>query len=298
MSFSLEKFKNIDLEKLNHFYLIFRERSIKKVSEEFNISSSTLRHSLSTIESKLELKLYQTSKKTFIPTDDAKNLFELCKSLIEVTNTYQKGLVGRSEGPLKENLIIITTTTLANFYLPNILKRFDNYHPEVEVKVYCGSEYMKLKDYAFDVIIGPEINNINLVKYKIGKAEYKLYCSSTLKKKLAHINSPKELKGENLLLFSGEHFLDSNLIRNNKVKVISNSYPFLLNMCHQGLGILSCFNIKALHALRINLDIEELCPNYITETEQGYFYYNRFTDKGTIIRKLYNITEEYFKETL
>ena len=298
MSFSLENFRNIDLEKLNHFYLVFRARSIKKVTEEFKISSSTLRHSLSTIENKLGLKLYQTSKKSFIPTDDAKNLFELCKSLIEVTNSYQKGLIETPNVPLKEKLIIITTTTLANFYLPNILKRFDCYYPDVEVEVYCGPEYMKLKDYAFDVIIGPEINNINLVKYQLGKAEYKLYCSSNLKKKLCNVNSPKELKGQNLLLFSGQHFLDPNLIHNNKVKVISNSYPFLLNMCHQGVGILSCFNIKALDALRIKLDIEELCPDYITETEQGYFYYNRFTDKGTIIRKLYNITEEYFKETL
>jgi len=297
MTLSLEKLKNIDLEKLYHFYLIFRERSIKKVSDQHHISTSTLRHSLTTLENKLDLNLYQTSKKTFIPTDEGKKLFSLCRNIIEVVNTYQDDLDKNEKPKVQKDFIILTTTTLANYYLPAILKEYDEFYPDVEVKVYCGPEYLNISNYnyAFDVIISPKINNTNLVMKKVGKFEYKFYCSPDLKQKLNHLKSPKDMKDQNLLMFSGQHYLSESIIKKNKIKAVSNSYPFLLHLCSQGHGILSCFNTKVFESLHIKVDIEEIFSDYITEVEDGYFYYNRLTDKMEMIEKLFSITTNFLK---
>ncbi len=295
MTLSIEKLKNIDLEKLYHFYLIFRERSIKKVSDHYHISTSTLRHSLTTLETKLDLKIYRPSKKMFIPTDEGKNLFELCRNLIEVLNTYQNEIDKDKALETKKDLIILTTTTFANYYLPVILKKYNEFYPDLQIQVHSGSEYLNTSDYAFDVIIAPKINNVNLVIHKLDKFIYKFYCSPELKKKIGNIKSPSELKNQNLLLYSGQHLLDDNIIKNNKIKVVSNPYPFLLNLCSQGLGIISCFNIKVLNSLRLGIDIEELFSDYVTEMDYGYFYHHRLTDKADMIERLYSITYNYLK---
>ncbi len=293
MTLSVEKLRNIDFEKLYHFYLIFRERSIKKVSDHHNLSTSTLRHSLLTLETKLDLKLYRPSKKTFIPTEDGVKFFELCRSIIEVVNTYQNESDKEEE---KKDFIILTTTTIANYYLPAILKKFDDYYPDVQIQVYCGPEYfLNLSNYAFDVIIAPKINNINLAIKKLGKFTYKFYCSPDLKKRLSHLKSPTELKDQNLLLLSGVHMLDEIIIKQNKIKAISNSYPFLLHLCAQGLGILSCFNTKIFESLHLNIDIQEIFSDYTTESEELYFSYNRLTDKGKMIDNLFSLTDHYLE---
>jgi len=234
MKLLMEKLRNIDLEKLYHFYLIYRERSITKVADHNNLSISTLRHSLLTLETKLDLKLYTLSKKTFIPTEDGEELFNLCRNIVEVFNNYQNDLDKNKKSEEKKDFIILTTTTLANYYLPVILKKYDEFYPDVQVQVYCGPEYfLNISNYAFDVIIAPKINNINLVTKKLGKFIYKFYCSPDLKKHLDDIKSPLEMKDQNLLLFSGVHLLDESIIKQNKIKAISNSYPFLIHLCGQ-----------------------------------------------------------------
>jgi len=297
MTLLTDKLRNIDLEKLYHFYLIFRERSIKKVSDHHPLSTSTLRHSLFTLEKKLDLKLYRPSKKTFIPTEDGIKLFELCRNIIEVVNSYQSELDKNENLEAKKDLVILTTTTIANYYLPAILKKYDECYPDLQIQVYCGPEYfLNLSNYAYDVIIAPKINNTSLVMKKLGNFAYKFYCSPHLKKQLGHLESPTELKGQNLLLFSGIHLLEENIIKQNKIKAISNSYPFLLHLCAQGLGILSCFNTKIFESLSLGIDIEEIFSDYITESEDVYFYYNRLTDKGKMVDNLFSLTDTFLEK--
>lgn len=292
----IEKLKNIDLEKLYHFYLIFRDRSIKKVSDQYGITVPTLRYSLSTIEKQLDIKLYQSSKKSFVPTEEGKDLFSLCRSIIESLNKYEEKKLNDPAKIVKKDLVIITTTTHANYYFPIILKRFREKHPNAEIKVYSGPEYYNKPDYAFDVIVGPKVVNENLVQQKLGTFSYKFYCSSVLKQKLKHVTRPEDMTDQNLLMFSGQHLLSNEIIRKNNVVIATNSYPLLIHLCSLGVGILSCFDRKVLNKLNFQLDIEELFSDYATEVEEGYFYYNRFTDKSEMIDDLYEITSNFLKE--
>ena len=295
MIYSLDSLKNIDLEKLYHFYLVYRERAIKKASDEHHISVSTLRHSLNTIEQKLGIKLSEPSKKSFIPTQDATELFQVTTDIIQIFNSSQSNLKA-NDFEREDKIILVTTTTFANYYLPPIIKEFNEVFPNVTIEVLCGSEYLRALNFAYDVIISPKINNTSLSMHQIGKFRFKFYCAKGVRDKYATVKTPGELKDANLLLFSGQHFLDERIIKNNKVRLISNSYPLLIHACMQGLGILSCFESKTLSNLGLNVDIVDMFPDYITEEDYGYFYYNRLTDKMEMIEQFFSITTNFLKE--
>jgi|GEM_PF-6376299 len=294
MKFSVDDLKNIDIEKLNHFYLIYREKSILETSRKHDISLPILRHSLKTIELKLGIKLYYPSKRSFLPTEEAKDLFEFSEELINLLNKYKTTLpnnkVNKNE---QRNLIIVTTTTIAHYYLPDYITIFLRDNPNVTVQIYSGPEYVNNRDFAFDILIGPDLNESNLIKKKFKRFVFKFYCSKGLKVKLSNISSPFDLKDQQLLLFAGTHYIDQKIIDNNEKLITSNSYPFLISMCSQGLGILSSLEIKNLVKFYKFLDIEVIFEDYDSEVEISYFYFSRLNKNVELINSFFNLINEY-----
>lgn len=289
MQFSLDDLKNIDIEKLNHFYLVFKTRSTKEASAKYNIALPVLRHSLKTIEKKLNIKLSHASKKAFYPTDAAMDLFELCSDLINLINNHKNKIDLKLEKEIKRELVIVTTTTLAHFFLPEILEAFAKKHPLVSVKVYAGPEYVNNREFAFDLLLAGNLGDGDLIKKKFRTFHYHFYCSSKLYNTLKHLKTPMDIQGQNLLLFAGEHFLEDGFIKNNNVKFISNSYPFLINMCHMGCGIISSIDFNSLNKLYKNFDLVPLFENHVTEVDDAYLYFSRHSAKIDLIEDLERI---------
>jgi len=299
MLFSIEGLKNLDIEKLNHFSLVFKEHSIKKASEKYNINARILRHSLDTIEKKLSIKLYHASKKSFLPTEEAVHLFNFCNDFINLLNRYNDQFFNK--GIIKDNkreIIIVTTTTLAHYFLPKIVTHFLLNKPNVSIKLYAGPEYIQNRNFAFDILLAGNLDSEYLIKRKLGSFYYQFYGNTAMKEHLSDIQDPKDLKNQNLLLFAGDHLIDSHIILNNNAKIISNSYPFLLEMCNNGVGIVSCFNFKKLSVLYENSDMMPIISNYYSEIEDTFFYFNSHSDKLDLIEELYSLSFESCKRDI
>lgn len=272
MQFTLDKLKNIDIEKLNHFYMVFKYKSFTQAAKQSQIPAHVLRHSLKMIETKLDIKLRHPNKQNFFPTDAAKDLFPLCENLINVINAHKETLnIGLSE-TLQREFTIITTTTFAHFYLPPILKEFADLNPHVTIRVLCGPEYTNNREFTFDVMLANNLEYPGLIKKKIADCVYHFYAAPKVVQTLQDLKNIKALEGQNLLLFSGEHFLDEQIIQKNKVRFVSNSYPFLVKMCEMGTGLLSFFQFSSKTAPKL----EKIFNTYVTEKEETYLYYNRF----------------------
>lgn len=298
MQFSLDDLKNIDIEKLNHFYLVFKTRSTKEAAIKYNISPPVLRHSLKTIEKKLNLKLSHASKKGFYPTNAAMDLFELCNDLINLISSHKGKIDLKLEKEVNREFIIVTTTTLAHYFLPEILEVFAKKHPLVTVKVYSGPEYVNNREFAFDLLLAGNLGAGDLIKKKFKTFHYHFYCSPEFYETIKHIKKPSDLKGQDLLLFTGEHFLDDDFIKQNNVKFVSNSYPFLINMCHMGCGILSSIDFKSMNKFHNNIHLVPLFESHITEIDYGYLYFSRHSAKIDLIEDIESLIFSSVKNDL
>lgn len=299
MAFSTVNIRNVDIEKLNHFYLIYRAKSIIDAARKNEIDVNVLRHSLRTIEKKLNTKLFHAKNKDFSPTPDGLSLYKICEEIVNLFNKFNNSIFQEDKSAvIKQDFIIVASTTLAHFVLPEILLTLSEMHPELSIHVYSGPEYFSNPDFVFDVRYGPKTFEKSFVNRKMQSFKYYLYVNTELKKRLSHIKSVDALKNQDLLIFSGQHLVDKKIIEKNNIKFLSSSYPLLVEMCSRGLGILSIFNIKDLNETYGQFDLVPLFDNYVSEDAEGSFCFSRLNSKQKIIEDFYKIVTNFLENRI
>lgn len=289
-----DKLRQIDLDKLQNFYSLFREGSISMASAVTGVSRRTYYHDLAVLEEAFGTKLYLSGKKNFVLTDEGRKLAYFCKSTIDSLSIVTEEEEGFNEG----DLIIHTTPSMGAYYFPEVIEIFRKKYPRICINMMTGSEYFTSKHHDFDVSIGPYLSDKrDLSQHLLKNFEYGYFASQ---KYLIEYGTPEKLENlvnHNLLCFAGEHLIPNEILIQNSVIVKSNLYIALLNMCLKGIGIcslpLDLYNIKVSDDKY--LELVRVLPSIISESEPSYFSFYRFTKKEKAIRDLFEIVKNLLK---
>jgi len=123
-----------DLDDLAAFAAIARRRSFRAAAVERGVSVSTLSQTLRDLEARLDLRLINRTTRSVALTRDGAMLAEVARrvtgELAEVT------LALRAEAQLQKGLVtVVAMPTFAYMLLPQLMCRYADQHPQVEVRL-------------------------------------------------------------------------------------------------------------------------------------------------------------------
>lgn len=124
---------NINLNLLKYFYEVVNEGNITRASENLMISQPAITKSIKELESELNVKLLERSKKGVIPTLEGKILYEHTKEILNQVNTTIN-IIESSKNTGGE-LYIGATTTNFMIFIKEALNQFKKKYPNIHIKI-------------------------------------------------------------------------------------------------------------------------------------------------------------------
>lgn len=288
--------KNVDLGKFATFKLLVKEGSFAAASRISGMTYSSLSHDMATLEKGLEQKLFHPTKRKFVPTDEGLTLLKLFDEFI--IKLQQTESENRSAYVCSE-LTVASTVTINHFLVIQTIEILRHKYPKTHFKLLSGPEYTKQANYDLDVdiLIGPSpTHRPDMAQREIWTSHYGYFATDMYLEKYPPIQTIKDLKGHQFLLFSGHHDIDPQVLEQNQAFMTCNSYLALAEACRMGMGVLS-FPIDLMAQLQ-NLQplqykrVQRILPEHICEDDFVKFSYKRFSEKHEIIKDFFETVKK------
>ena len=193
---------NIDLELYRVFYVVAKNNNMTKASEELHISQPAISQSIKKLEDQLGGTLFLRSNKGMELTEEGKMFYEYVKGALELINNAENEFTSfkdLSKGEIK----IGCSTTLTKLLLLDILKRFHNDYPNI------------------NIIINNDLTSNLINDLKLGKLDFVIFNESNIKETNIELKKIKELKQG--FIYNSDYFND-NINSFNEL----NNYPLIL----------------------------------------------------------------------
>lgn len=201
----------IQIEQLYYLVEVYEERSITRAATNLKVSPSAISQSLTHLENKYNIQLFDRSRKGTIPTRDGFNLVVKAKNILRELYEFERELIEKRDGHSK-NLRIACAPSLT-FTVYEVLGKFKAHFPELQVEI-IEIEQSKIldgiKQGEIDIGFAPfEKNELDDTK-TLYKIEYRqihtaFVCvcvnkNSFLKQK--HVILPEDLKNEKIVIYN------------------------------------------------------------------------------------------------
>ena len=264
---------NVDLELYRVFYIVAKNKHMTKASEELHISQPAISQSIKKLEEQLGGTLFLRSNKGMELTEEGKMFYEYVKGALELINNAEHEFTSfkdLSKGEIK----IGCSTTLTKLVLMDVLKKFHNDYPDININItndLTSNLINDLKLGKLDFVIFNESNiketNLNLEKIKELKQGF-IYKPKIFND---NIKGFEDLNNVPLILQKRESnsrkllnsiALENNVILNPKMEVVSGE--LITEFVNIGLGIgfsiidLAKKNFEDLKELSINKKIPNI----------------------------------------
>ncbi len=264
---------NVDLELYRVFYIVAKNKHMTKASEELHISQPAISQSIKKLEEQLGGTLFLRSNKGMELTEEGKMFYEYVKGALELINNAEHEFTSfkdLSKGEIK----IGCSTTLTKLVLMDVLKKFHNDYPDININItndLTSNLINDLKLGKLDFVIFNESNiketNLNLEKIKELKQGF-IYNPKIFND---NIKGFEDLNNVPLILQKRESnsrkllnsiALENNVILNPKMEVVSGE--LITEFVNIGLGIgfsiidLAKRNFEDLKELSINKKIPNI----------------------------------------
>ena len=246
----------MSFESYTIFDAVVKEKSFFRASERLNLSPSTISHSVTTLEERFNVKLFNRSKKGITLTSIGEYLMPYIENVLKTENILKqqaKLIQGEETGIVRIGLF----NSVCISWLPIIIKKFRENHPKIEVVIYEGGYQdilgwinSKSVDIAF-VSTTVYFDDIKILY------QDRLVCVAPNDFKPLNENyvTIDDIKNNDIILQLGsnnaevERFFSQNGITSKSSFVINSDQSFIsLVECGFGLCILQELNMLGSHA--------------------------------------------------
>lgn len=281
---------NVAFDKFLTYKLLIKEGSFSKASSSSGRSYSSLINDIHSLERGLEARLYMPTKKIFIPTEEGLNILKIVENMFEqIEATHKKSYAKDEIVPIK----MVATQSSQLFFLDKILATLSKYKT-IDLKLSLGKfDEINEFEYDFDIFIGNINTRESLARKLLTTSLYGFYASKEYLSNKKKIIIESDIKNHDFLIFDGIHELSENLLNNNKIVFSSDSYVSLLKACAKGFGIAS-LPIELVNFFKED-DLVRICPEFISEQCEVYFFYKRITNKQKYILDIYKILKDSYR---
>lgn len=299
----VDKLKLVDLKRLWHFHLAFREKSVLKAAQIAGTSKRVIYNDFVCLEKAFGFQIYsRANQRQFTLTDQGYKLISLTKEVLERFNVLSQDAEGEDFFQLQESVTMYCSTIVSHFLAPRIIRRVFDLFPNVTIDLLTAAEYVENATHMADIMIGAKFyNRADLSHAIMGRCDFGFYATQAYLDKHGHPTTTENFKGHQLILFSALTTIPTPILEHNRDALISSSYPVMAELCAKGLGVAS-LPIRMIETLGKvddgNQPLVRLLPDIAPESDTIYFSYRRFSEKDKVIRKILDLARQEFKAVL
>ncbi len=156
----------MEFRQLRTFRSVAHNLSFTKAAEQLYMAQSSVSAQIRALEDDLDVKLFDRIGRRILLTDAGRKLFEYARRMEDMTEEIRSELTGTAS--IRGSLTIRTPETIASVYMPEVVDRFHEEHPDVKlVFINCTDRQLREElnsgriDLAFlitDSIRIPDVN--------------------------------------------------------------------------------------------------------------------------------------------
>jgi DNA-binding transcriptional LysR family regulator len=159
------------------FVAAVEEGSFAAAARRFGLSAAMAGKHVSAIEAELNARLMQRTTRRLSLTDTGQTYYERCKRILEAYDEANRE-AREAQGSVRGTLRIAAPVTFGAMHLGEVVARYLHDHPQVNVDVLLGDQYVDLIDAGVDVAIRiGRLRDPNLVTRPIARCRMVL-CAS------------------------------------------------------------------------------------------------------------------------
>ncbi len=291
-----------DYDTAKAVYYVYLYGGISRAGDKINLTQSAMSRRIQMAEERSGIMIFDRGYHELRPTPEGLVYIEACKKILHIGDAALKEAhVVAKEGCKKVR--ILSTPSLANLLLPNLLVGFEEQHPNIDIAIEETYDVMDVLDT--DVIIGPYIPEQEELKQELLMSETEqMYASEEYiakhgepkclddlaKHKLLTINAKKYARHRNVNWILTKGINDSKYFRESHLEFSSNNGK--VEALLAGLGIASCTKLHL--ALLKNNNLKQVLPGEENEAKSIYFITNSLSEKNKNLEIIYN----YFKDRM
>lgn len=190
----------MNLQQLRYVIAVNRFRNFAKAAESCNISQPTLSAMLQKLEEELDVRIFERSNRSVIPTTAGEKIIRQAESvLIEVTRIGE--IISEEKGQIGGKFALSVGPTIAQYILPRFIKNYRESFPSVELSI----QELKV-NFMLDALIKGEIDagiaiseNVceGVLEIPLYTEKFVVYLSENCWRKLP-VFKPEKLEHENM----------------------------------------------------------------------------------------------------
>ena len=190
----------MNLHQLRYVIAVNRFRNFAKAAESCNISQPTLSAMLQKLEEELDVRIFERSNRSVIPTTAGEKIIRQAESvLIEVTRIGE--IISEEKGQIGGKFALSVGPTIAQYILPRFIKNYRESFPSVELSI----QELKV-NFMLDALIKGEIDagiaiseNVceGVLEIPLYTEKFMVYLSENCWRKLP-VFKPEKLEHENM----------------------------------------------------------------------------------------------------
>lgn len=140
------------LTSLGVFVAAVEEGSFAAAARRFGLSAAMVGKHVSALEAELNARLLQRTTRRLSLTDTGQTYYERCKRILEAFDEATRE-ASDSQGTARGVLRVAAPVTFGAMHLGDVVARYLEDHPQVNVEVLLGDRYVDLLDAGVDVAI-------------------------------------------------------------------------------------------------------------------------------------------------
>lgn len=181
------------LRDIELFVEVVHARSFSKAAQRLEMPTSTLSRRISEMERELGLRLLNRTTRKVDVTEAGATYFARCAHLIDEARVAHENLSAASQIP-QGTLRLACTPDFAALYLPDVLVRFAQRHPSVDVELDLSSRRVDLTSEHVDAALRiGDLPDSGLVSRRLGWLQHQLFASPSYLRQHGAPFAPKDL---------------------------------------------------------------------------------------------------------
>ncbi|WP_456402048.1 LysR substrate-binding domain-containing protein [Persephonella sp.] len=128
----------LDYHKLKIFKTVADTGSFSKAADMLFLSQPTVTLQIKKIENYLGVTLFKREKKKVFLTEEGKILYKHASKIIEDYQYMEEELINFKES-IRKNLILGASSTVGEYFLPQIVSKFINTHRDLKINIFIGN---------------------------------------------------------------------------------------------------------------------------------------------------------------
>lgn len=190
------------LTSLGVFVAAVEEGSFAAAARRFGLSAAMAGKHVSALESELNARLLQRTTRRLSLTDTGQTYYERCKRILEAFDEARRE-ASDSQGTARGVLRVAAPVTFGAMHLGEIVARYLDDHPHVNVEVLLGDRYVDLIDAGVDVAIRiGRLEDPGLVTRRLAPCRMVVCASPAYLKRHGTPRKPADLMRAQRLAFS------------------------------------------------------------------------------------------------